>query len=217
KVVSEACYAQGMNQSAPGGDCPNGQDSMVGNGAGVPCTYSALDCPHGTHVAGIAAGTAGVNGAPSSTGGVARDASIIAINVFSYAGVDNLDRPRAGSWTSDQIKGLERVHQLRNSFDIAAVNMSLGSNETFGSYCDAGQSGMKAAIDLLRSVGIPTVIASGNGGQGLSISAPACISTAVSVGASTDSDTSVTLFSNESFQLNLLAPGETINSSVCTV
>src|SRR5439155_13475856 len=48
KVVSEACYSDG--------DCPGGVSSSTASGSGVPCTYAASACQHGTHVAGIAAG-----------------------------------------------------------------------------------------------------------------------------------------------------------------
>ena len=60
---------------------------------------------------------------------MARDANIIRVQVFSkftssywcggYA-------PCVMSYGSDQVRGLEYVYSLRNSFDIAAVNMSLG-------------------------------------------------------------------------------------------
>lgn len=55
--------------------CPNGQTHMVGNGAGRNCTING--CDHGTHVAGIAAGKG------NNFSGVARDANIFAIQVFS--------------------------------------------------------------------------------------------------------------------------------------
>src|SRR5262249_5240571 len=50
KVVEEACYSGNRN-------CPNGQTSQIGQGAGIPCTYALSSCRHGTHVAGIAAGS----------------------------------------------------------------------------------------------------------------------------------------------------------------
>lgn len=58
------------------------------------------------------------------------------------------------SFTSDQVKALERVYALRNSFNIAAVNMSLGGGRFSGS-C-AGGSGRPTAnaIARLKSVGI---------------------------------------------------------------
>jgi subtilisin family serine protease len=72
---------------------------------------------------------------------------------------------------------------------------------------------MKAAIDNLRAAGIATVIASGNNGYCGAISTPACISSAISVGA-TDDDDAVAYYSNSASFLNLLAPGSVIYSSI---
>lgn len=73
---------------------------------------------------------------------------------------------------------------------------------------------MKTVIDNLRSLDIATVVASGNNGSGTGISYPGCISSAVSVGASTDSADNVPGFSNSGSWLSLLAPGEYITSSI---
>ena len=85
-----------------------------------------------------------------------------------------------GAWNSDLIKGLERVYELRHTYSIASVNMSLGGGQHYA-YCDT--SPLKGTIDNLRTAGIATVIASGNNGCCGSIGAPACISSAISVGA----------------------------------
>nr|WP_281174041.1 S8 family serine peptidase [Methylomicrobium agile] len=68
-------------------------------------------------------------------------------------------------------------------------------------------------MDNLRSVGIATVISSGNASYTDSMGAPGCISTAVSVG-STNKNDQVSQFSNSAGFLNLLAPGENIRSSI---
>jgi subtilisin len=223
RVVSEACYSSSF--SGPGYTstkaCPGGSDvgggawEQTGTGSAAPCT-AANGCDHGTHVAGIAAG----NGA--SFDGVARDAGIIAVQVFSnfnasycanfgYSGTCTL------SFTSDQIKGLERVYALRNSFSVASANMSLGGGQSTAN-CDSDSR--KLIIDNLRSVGIATVIASGNNGFTNALSFPACISSAVSVGSTNDGSSgatptdAVSSFSNSASFLSLLAPGYWINSSV---
>src|SRR5208283_4148967 len=94
--------------------------------------------------------------------------------------------------------------------NIAAANLSLGSG-SYTSNCD--YYSIKPAIDQLRNVGIATVVASGNGSSSNSISYPACVSTAVSVGATDDSD-DVESFSNSDRYLSLLAPGYDVSSSV---
>ncbi|MBY0278722.1 S8 family serine peptidase [Candidatus Binatia bacterium] len=205
KVVSEACYSYTQ-------DCPNGQKEMVGEGAGEPCSYAPGSCLHGTHVSGIAAGRG------SEFSGVARGANIIAIQVFSkFTGAncdDDVEDPCAKSYTSDTIAAMERVYALRNTYNIAAVNMSLGGG-SFSSQaaCDQADGARKAAIDQLRSVGIATVAASGNEGNTGAMSAPGCISSVISVGATTKSD-QIASFSNSASFLTLLAPGRFILSSV---
>ena len=128
KVVSEACYSTTSAADGSTTVCPNGQAVQEGAGAGVNCSASIAGCGHGTHVAGIAAGHS--YGAVTFSG-VAKDASIIAIQVFSR--YDDWSHCTSGppclqAYTSDIIKGLERVYTLRASYSIAAVNMSLGGS-----------------------------------------------------------------------------------------
>jgi hypothetical protein len=107
---------------------------------------------------------------------------------------------------------MERILALRTQFSIAAINMSFGAG-AFTSPCDGTETARKAAIDNLRSVGIATVIASGNDDFSDALNAPACISTAVSVGATTKADV-VPSFSNSASFLSLLAPAVSITSSL---
>ncbi|HKV08590.1 MAG TPA: S8 family serine peptidase [Thermoanaerobaculia bacterium] len=204
KVVSEACYSTTSVNDGSTSLCPGGVAESTASGSGVNC--GAYGCEHGTHVAGIAAGNDGTG--PGF--GVARDAGIIAIQVFSQTCGGSC----LGAWVSDQIRGLERVYELADDFDIAAVNMSLGG----GGYssresCDAANAARKAVIDNLRSIDIPTVAAAGNSGYTGYLGAPACISSAVSVSATDDAD-AVPYFANVATFLDLLAPGVDITSSV---
>jgi subtilisin family serine protease len=212
KVVSEACYSTTSSTSVS--VCPGGVSSSTASGSGVNCSLSVTGCNHGTHVAGIAAGN---NGAGPNFG-VAREADVVAIQVFSRfnspSSCGSAPAPCVLAFFTDQIKGLERVFALRATFSIAAANMSLGGGRFFDpASCDSANSGVKAAIDNLRSVQIATVISAGNDGFRDSMGAPGCISTAVSVGATDDSD-NVASFSNVASFLDLLAPGVSINSSV---
>ena len=204
-MVAEACYSttSGTTSTAV---CTDGSTAP---GSGLNCDPSILACGHGTHVAGIVAGK------NSTFSGVAKDATLIAIQIFSkfsatYSACGG--SPCVLTYGSDQIAGLQHVYDLRNTYNISSVNMSIGGG-SYSTYCDSVNTSEKAAIDALRSVGIATVIASGNDGYSSSISSPACISTAVSVGATTKSDL-VASYSNSAAILNLLAPGSSIYSSL---
>ena len=207
KVVSEACFStSGGNATSL---CPDGTNAQIGPGAGVNCDTAINGCTHGTHVAGIAAG----NGVSSS--GVAKDADLIPIQVFT-----RLDGPSCfltGSpppcivaYNSDIMLGLEHVYSLRSTYNIAAANLSLGGS-IYYSYCD--NEPYKPTIDNMRSAGIATVIASGNDSNKGRLSSPGCISSAVSVGASTKTDY-VDYYSNSAWFLSLVAPGSSITSSL---
>ncbi len=207
KVVEEACYS---SRPGAGGDCPNGQETQIGPGAGVPCTFDPSSCDHGTHVAGIAAGSG------TSFSGVAKGAQLISVQVFHGSTTECVPFlepvPCARAFESDIGAGLERVYELRSQYTIAAVNLSLGGG-SFGSFCDSNFPQFTAHIANLRSVGIATVAAAGNSGNPSALTFPACISSAVSVGATTKADKLASFSNNASF-LSLLAPGVSINSSV---
>lgn len=236
KVVSEACYSTNYAGYAASSVCPSGVTVSTASGSAMPYGGSCPTgkCDHGTHVAGIMAGKGG-GAAGVSYSGVAREAALIAVQVFTRFDSPSIcgsASPCVLSFTSDQIKGLERVYALRDTYDIAAVNMSLGGGRYYDqAACDGDNVSIKAAIDTLRSVGIATVIASGNNGYADSMSAPGCVSTAVSVGASWDVSypsgigcpsggadyggvDEVACFSNSIDFVDLLAPGIWISSSI---
>jgi subtilisin len=208
KVVAEACFSTtipGLSTST----CPNGTGQQIGSGSAAPCSHP--DCLHGTHVAGIAAGDGASAGQTFS--GVARGADIVAIQTFSIINDPSSCATGSclGAFTSDILAALEHAYGIASAHNIAAVNMSLGSVSTFTAPCDTQP--YKPVIDNLRAVGVATVIAAGNGGATNGISAPGCISSAVSVG-STDKSNVVSSFSNVAPFLSLFAPGGAITSSV---
>ncbi len=215
-VVSEACYSTNDKQSKLTSLCPKKVTESTDDGSAMPYAGKCPknECHHGTHVAGIVAGRAGVEESPGP--GVAPEVGIIAIQVFSR--VDSAQAcaslgeksPCTSVQISDLKKGLERVYALRGDHKIAAVNMSLGGGQYAGK-CD--DLTIKSDIDLLRAAGIVSIIASGNSGYCGYLAAPACISTAVSVGA-TDVDDQVGSYSNSASSLHLFAPGSAITSSV---
>ncbi len=210
KVVSEACYSTNSSANSSSSLCPGGVENSTATGSALNCDVSIPGCDHGTHVAGIVAGKG------TSFSGVAKDADLISIQVFSriddpvFCGVPSC----VGSWTSDQIQALERVLELSATIDIASVNLSLGGRAyTTTESCDLNNAAMKTAIDNLRSVDVATVIASGNYSRINAISAPGCISTAISAGSTNDTE-AISGFSNEANFLSLYAPGAGIWSSV---
>ena len=198
KTIVEACYSALAN-------CPGGTTTAYGTGSAAHSSSSLAAYDHGTHCAGIAAGKK----ADGSVAGVAKDANLIAVQVFSI--IDPTTSPWVGSYPSDQLDALNYVYSLRNTYSIAAASMSLGGG-SYSSACDTGES-RKTAIDQLRAVNIATTIATGNDYYCSSIGAPACISSAIAVGASTSADAR-SAFSNWHPTLQtIFAPGSSIYSS----
>ena len=212
-VVSERCYATAFPGYAPG--CPNGTASQAGVGAAAPCPWSG--CDHGTHVAHTAAGMYGV----------ASGAKIIAIQVFHYEPAQGTSPAGPRVYDSDLTWAMKYVYDLRMTYRIAAVNMSLGGggfteycDSTFAATTDAGKVG--GWINTLTGVGIGVVVASGNDDYTNAVSKPACFANAVSVGNTTLTNTGADAVfgyvakagSNSNSTLDLLAPGTDICSAV---
>lgn len=214
KVVSEACYSSNL--------CPGGGTAETGPGSGVNCPTYIDGCDHGSHVAGIAAGN-GIGMPGVGFAGVARDAHIIAIQVFSeFSGSictgAGMSSPCALANSMDIERGLDRIYVLfmEHNFSIVSVNMSLGEGR-YTSPCDSHV--WADEVDVLKGAEIATIAASGNTGYIDALNAPACISSAISVGSTQDGSggtvvDAISGFSNSANFLDLLAPGEWIYSSV---
>ena len=214
KVISAACYSTTSTSanSTSQSYCPNGSQSSTTIDSANDCPSTIGGCGHGTHVSGIAAGFNTNPQAGEPANGVSRNGTLITINVFSQFTSANLCGATDCilSFNTDQIKGLERVYALRDTFQIAAVNMSLGGGENV-SACD--DDSRKPIIDQLKAAGIATLIAAGNNGFNSSVSTPGCISSAVTVGSSTKADARSS-FSNWGTLIDIVAPGSDIFSSV---
>ncbi|MGW8361654.1 S8 family serine peptidase [Streptomyces wedmorensis] len=218
RVTGEACFSVTDESYGSTSLCPDGTGEQVGPGSADvetgPCATMGAVCSHGTHVAGIVAGDgSGVDGAPKR--GVAPDADVLAIQVFSKFTSDDRCRPASSpcvlSFTSSQVKALEKVLALKRAgTDIVAANMSLGSGRwTSACFTDARRS----VIDSLYAEGVATVVAAGNNGYTGAVNAPGCVPSALTVGSTTDDD-QLSEFTNRGPLLDLLAPGTGIVSSV---
>ena len=204
KVVAEACFSEDRF-------CPGRVTTSTAPGSGMPCRDKSR-CSHGTHVAGIVAGRS------STFTGVAPDAKLIAVQVSS----------RYGLATADIVAGLDYVYSRRNDFRIAAVNMSFGGG-VYAEECPLADPAIGALLANLRSAGIAPVAGAGNDFMPIGIVSPACLPSAIAVGAVSTKDwgnclgkpeygptarDKVACYSNSSSRLALLAPGSPITSSV---
>jgi subtilisin family serine protease len=199
KVVAEACFGTNNPIGPISSLCPNLATNSTAPGSGANC-FGFANCGHGTSIAGVVAG-------------VAPGATLISIQVnsrFDNAASCPGGAPCIRTRLSDLIAGLNHVFHLREttSLKIASANVSLAEGNFTGN-CDTNLA--KPLIDQLRSVGIATVIASGNREQANVISSPACISSAISVGATGDGVNlpagQVMPDSSSISILSLLAPG----------
>ncbi len=210
KIAAEACFSQTGANSL----CPNGEGQQIGAGAAINCNplsggSMGRACMHGTHVAGIALGSSAV------LSGVAPAATLVGFQIFTKltSGCSGAT-PCLAAWDSDILKALDQAYTWRAQYHIAAVNMSLGGGaHTSQPACDSSRTAYKAIITLFNQSGIPVVIASGNNGYVNAISDPACLTGAISVGATTKLDT-VALYTNSADFLTLLAPGDNVYSAV---
>ena len=203
----QACFSNGDNTGAS--LCPNRTQMQIGNGAAdtsIPaCVIGSTNrCSHGTHVAGIAAGN---NTNPESSepaNGVAKNAKIMPVQVFTRVG------NKVSFRTTDIMRALEWMYTdalpRASGFRFAAVNLSLGTDRRYSSVCDEQFGPLTQDILLLRNAGVVTVAATGNDGERNEIDSPACISAAVAVG-STDKNDRLSIFSNMIPEVSLVAPG----------
>ena len=146
------------------------------------------DCDgHGTHVAGLAAG---------STVGVASQARVIAVRVLDCSGDGDIP---------DVVKALQWVRAHHRSGTAAIVNLSLG--------VDLGDDGLAIENQVLALIneGVVVTVASGNGNASsrpfdACKIAPGSVTRALTVGAVTASDF-VAYYSNYGSCVDLFAPG----------
>jgi serine protease len=142
------------------------------------------DCNgHGTHVAGTVGG---------STWGVAKKVRLVAVRVLDCQG--------SGA-TSGVIAGVNWV--TANFVAPAVANMSLGGGTS---------SALDSAVRNSIAAGVTYAVAAGNSNANACNSSPSRVLEALTVGASTSSD-SRSSFSNRGTCLDLFAPGSSITSA----
>jgi hypothetical protein len=120
---------------------------------------------HGTNVSGIVAG-------------VAPEAALLGLDVFDGASAFN----------NDIIDAIDFVIANQATYDIVAINLSLGSSSYNTSPCSGGGNPYVAAFANARAAGIVPVVATGNsrfssGSSHQGIANPACTPGALPVGA----------------------------------
>jgi subtilisin family serine protease len=212
RVVLEACFSSNDPDRNIRSACPDGSTQQIGPFAALPPSASIGYAYHGTHVAGIAAGPDGKT-ARGRIDGVASGADIVAIQVFYILDSPTQCFPSASpclqSGSENQVRALEFIKEVGQTYNVAAVNLSLGA---YPARLDCDDSGFKTIFDQLTEMGIAVVAAAGNNGDSAGLALPACVSTAISVGAVDNSDV-VQDFSNSSGNLDILAPGKVITSS----
>ena len=162
-----------------GGRVAAGFNAVSDNGGTTDCNG------HGTHVAGIVAG---------SNYGAAKSATLVPVRVLDCNG--------AGS-TSTLLAGLDWVLQDHlQSPRPSVVNMSLGGDAS---------SALDAAVNRLLAAGLTTVVAAGNDNKDACTTSPARVPGALTVGASTEADQRAS-FSNYGGCVDIFAPGTRILS-----
>jgi subtilisin family serine protease len=246
-------------------NCPLDASAVTGPNTGLNCPDTG--CDHGTAVAGAITGRTedAIIETEESPGytikamtGVAPETKLISIKVASkinasikvtVASVGTsfplcplyglLGYACSVAYDSDIIAGMERVYALRNTHNIAAVNVSLSSvlapseleieelvqavqngGNLFNLYltreeCDTNNPIYRAVVEKLTSANIAVISSTGNNNLDR-ISAPACVSGVISVGASE-------VLENEQEQvwpntnivnfIDLMAPGVNIATS----
>jgi len=144
------------------------------------------DCNgHGTHVSGTVGG---------ATYGVAKGVTLVAVRVLDCTG--------SGS-NSGVIAGVDWVTSDHQAGQPAVANMSLGGGIS---------SALDTAVTNSINDGVTYAVAAGNDNLDACNSSPARVASAITVGASTNTDARAS-FSNYGTCLDIFAPGLNITSS----
>jgi MYXO-CTERM domain-containing protein len=132
-------------------------------------TSAEDDNGHGSHVAGILTSDGEVAGV-----GFAPDTELVAVKVN--------DATDSG-FISDWVAGLDWVFANLSTLRVKIVNLSICSTAIYSGNCDAAEPAMATALKHLVDAGVVVFAASGNLGSSTQMSAPACNTGVIAVGA----------------------------------
>ena len=142
------------------------------------------DNGHGTHCAGITAGT----GAPNYQHiGVAPRANLVGVKVLDGGGSGSFAAVMAGmQWTVDN----------RHEFNIRAASMSLGALTGAIEWTSSEEESVNRMANEMMRAGVTLFIAAGNSGGTATIGTPGSAEDVITVG-SLDKDTSIAIYSSQ--------------------
>ena len=142
------------------------------------------DNGHGTHCAGITAGT----GAPNYQHiGVAPRANLVGVKVLDGGGSGSFAAVMAGmQWTVDK----------RHEFNIRAASMSLGALTGAIEWTSSEEESVNRMANEMMRAGVSLFIAAGNSGGTATIGTPGSAEDVITVG-SLDKDTSIAIYSSQ--------------------
>ena len=167
---------------------------------------------HGTATSGVITSSSGAHP------GIAPDVVIVPVRVLNSQNV---------GFVSDWVAGLDWIITNQGGLGVDVVNISIQSDATYTSACDAVYPALTSAVNQLVNSGVPVVSITGNYELANQISAPGCLSNAIAVGATYDFNGNyesarcndanaqidkVACFSNSGALMDLLAPGSIINA-----
>ena len=142
------------------------------------------DNGHGTHCAGITAGT----GAPNYQHvGVAPQANLVGVKVLDGGG--------SGSFAA-VMAGMEWTVEKRHEFNIRAASMSLGALTGAIEWTSSEEESVNRMANEMMRAGVTLFIAAGNSGGSATIGTPGSAEDVITVG-SLDKNTAIAIYSSQ--------------------
>ena len=191
KIVHEVCLMEELR-------CPNKKSFMEGPGsATLPANQVyAGGFAHGTQMSLVATKTNS-------------DINIVFIRIFPMDKNGNVAYNAANA-NSTVKQALDWVIKNKTKFNVVAVSASLGHKtvRTGANYCSMNRfdAGLKSSIESLKTLGVPSIFATGNDRDKTRIHYPACLTEAVAV-ASVGPRGNTETYNNDSAETDFYALG----------